>query len=142
MLLPPSTLPAVLLRTLAPAGMVKRTWSNLDRCLHLTNGENEAQKRILISPKLHAELLVEPRPEPLSSDHWSKALYTTPGYQYSLTHAFTWKSGGAVKENKKLLASSVHTLIEKGPKYSYLHAYIIHPPPPAKHVANTWDSVK
>ena len=75
------------------------------------DGESEAQRRNMISPESHAELVVEPRLEPLSSDLRSKALCTTPDYDCSRTRAYMWKQGRrTVKEKKKLLASSVHTL--------------------------------
>lgn len=37
------------------------TYSPLDQCPYFTNGESEAQRRKVISPKSHAELVVEPK---------------------------------------------------------------------------------
>lgn len=83
-------------------------------------------RRNTISPKSHAELVVEPRLEPMSSDlhlvqsslHYIKLPAFIP------TYTQMEGGGGGVVKKKKLLASSARTLLEKGLEDSYLNAHI------------------
>jgi hypothetical protein len=55
----------------------------------------------VISQKSYAELVIDLTPEPMSSDHPSEALCTTPSYKHSHTHTYIWKEGEGKSKRKK-----------------------------------------